>query len=372
MTSKSKSKVLVAMSGGVDSSVAAALLKEQGYDVVGVTMQIWDKGKGMRDEEEGSRSCCSVSAVDDAKRVAGILGIPHYVLNYRKMFEEKVIKDFIREYAAGRTPNPCIRCNEFLKFDALIKKADELGADYVATGHYARVNSKFKIKNSKVRYELLKGKDKTKDQSYVLYTLNQKNLARILFPLGGLTKNEVRKIARSHKLPVADKKESQEICFVPDDDYGKFLKKSMGDKIRSGPIINTEGKVIGKHNGIVFYTVGQRRGLGIAAGHPLYVVKIDKKKNAIVVGNKEEALGRELVADRVNYILGEAPKSKLGVKAKIRYNTNEADVKVIPIGKNKVRVKFKKPQHAITPGQSVVFYKGDSVLGGGIISKRTG
>jgi len=360
-----KEKVLVAMSGGVDSSVAAALLKEQGYDVVGVTMQIWerDEGRGIRDEGKDARNCCSISATDDAKRVAAILGIPHYTLNFRKIFKDCVIKDFISEYQHGRTPNPCIRCNEHIKFGALLKKADELGADYIATGHYARVEMRGG------RWEMRKGKDKIKDQSYVLYMLDQKTLSRVFFPLGGLTKIEVRKLAREFGLPVADKEESQEICFVQNDDYKSYLKGVLKNKIKPGPIVDLKGKVVGKHRGIEFYTIGQRRGLGISHPTPLYVVSIDPKKNAVVVGEKRDVMGRELIAKDLHFVSGSTPSGKLELKAKIRYNAPQASAAVKAIGRGRVKVKFKKPQHAVTPGQSVVFYKGDAVVGGGIIEK---
>lgn len=357
------------MSGGVDSSVAAALLKEQGYDVVGVTMEIWEQGKreegkGVRDEEKDPRSCCSVSAVDDAKRVAAMLNIPHYTLNFRKLFEEKVINNFIEEYKKGRTPNPCVRCNEHLKFEALFKKADELGAKFVATGHYARIE----IRNSK--FEILKGKDQTKDQSYVLYMLDQERLARTMFPLGELTKKQVRDLAKELKLPVADKAESQEICFVPEDDYGKYLAEKISG-IKPGPMLDISGKVVGEHKGIIYYTVGQRKGLGAFGGRK-YVTRIDAKKNAISIGDKKDVLGRELLASSLSFISGEAPEGELEVTAKIRYNAKEAGAKIFPEGKDKMKVVFDEPQSAITPGQSVVFYDADVVLGGGIIEEKIG
>jgi tRNA-specific 2-thiouridylase len=355
---KNKGKVLVAMSGGVDSSVAAGLLKEKGYDVIGVTMQIWPKDGA---SAEHTRSCCSLSAVEDAKRVAHLLGIPHYVLNFRKIFEEKIIKNFINEYSAGRTPNPCVRCNEHIKFDALLKKADELGAEFIATGHYARV--------SKGRsFSLLKGMDPKKDQSYMLYVMGQESLSRTMFPNGGLKKDEVREIARSLGLPVAEKEDSQEICFVPNDDYGEFLKKFVLEDVKPGPILDSAGNILGMHKGIVYYTVGQRRGLGIPRPEPLYVVSIDKESNAIVVGDKKETLGSELLASRVNFVSGETPGGKLEVNAKIRYNAKESRA-VLEQGDEMIRVKFTEPQNAITPGQSVVFYNGEVVLGGGIIEK---
>ena len=277
-------KVIIAMSGGVDSSVAAALLKEQGYNVIGITMQIWEPKK-----EFGG--CCALSAIEDAKKVALKLGIPHYVLNFRKEFEEKVIKYFIEEYKNGRTPNPCVKCNELIKFDLLARKARELGAFYVATGHYVQIISNFQCPMSneiqKAKYKLLKGIDETKDQSYVLYMMNQEMLAHSLFPLGELTKKEVRKIAKELGLMVHDKKESQEICFVENDDYGSFLNERIPSYCKPGNLLDTKGNVIGKHNGIVFYTIGQRKGIG-AHKKRKYVVEINSKENTVVIGDNED------------------------------------------------------------------------------------
>jgi tRNA-specific 2-thiouridylase len=345
-------KVLVAMSGGVDSSVAAAILKDQGYDVIGMTMQLWRKG--------------SREKIADAKRVSSMLGIPHYTLKMEKLFEKKVVRNFVDEYCRGRTPNPCIKCNEHIKFEALMAAADKLRADYVATGHYAKINVE------QCRYSLLKGDDRTKDQSYVLYTLDQKKLARVLFPLGGLTKKDVRAMAKKLKLPVADKEESQDICFIPDNDYGAFIKGKIGDKVKEGAIINCKGRILGRHSGIIHYTIGQRRGLGISSPEPLYVTAIDSGKNRIIVGGRKEVLGKELVAEDVRYVSEEAPRGKFAVNARIRYNAKEAPATVIQLRGSRCRVAFKTPQNAITPGQSVVFYKGDEVLGGGIIEKKLG
>ncbi len=362
-------KVVVAMSGGVDSSVTAALLAEQGYNVIGITMQVWP----IKHEFGG---CCSLSAVEDARKVANILNIPHYVLNFREEFKEKVIDNFISEYKEGRTPNPCIRCNQFIKFNLLLRKAKELGADYIATGHYARIKSQ--IPNHKLQtnyklqitnYKLLKGIDPRKDQSYVLYVMNQESLSRTLMPIGELTKEEVRRLAKRFNLGVAEKEESQEICFIEEGDYAEFLKKVIPEAVKPGSILDIDGNIIGMHGGILFYTIGQRRGIG-AHGRKTYVVAIDRARNALIVGGKEDVFCDELVAKDVNWILGEAVKKGKRVKAKIRYTDPEADATLYPLEKGQVRVKFKEPQKAITPGQSVVFYEGNVILGGGIIDER--
>jgi len=355
-----KQKVVVAMSGGVDSSVAAALLKEQGHEVIGVTMQIWRK----RDERQETclpagkagdeKSCCSVSAVEDARRVADKLGIPYYVLNFRDIFKKAVIDDFIREYNNGHTPNPCVRCNRFVKFDALLKKVRGLGADFIATGHYARVE------RNNGSYLLKKGIDKKKDQSYFLYPVSQEALSRTIFPVGGLTKAEVRGLARKFGLKVADKKESQEICFV-EGSIGDFFKPQKGD------IIDMKGKVVGTHKGYQLYTVGQRRGLGLSRPNPAYVVKIDAKSNKITIGDKGDVYGDDLTVGQMSYIYVNRLTSPMGAKVKIRYNSPETDAEIMPLSQGKVRVMFKEPQFAITPGQSAVFYDGDNVIGGGII-----
>jgi len=343
-----KKKVVVAMSGGVDSSVAAALLKEQGYDVIGITMQIWQNGGK-------SSGCCSLSAVEDARRVANKLGIPYYVVNFKKIFKKTVIDDFINGYNQGHTPNPCVRCNQFVKFDALMKKAKELGADYFATGHYARIE-----KDKKGGYILKKGTDPKKDQSYFLYTLNQAALARTLFPVGDLTKVEVRKLAKKHGLNVADKKESQEICFV-EGHFGDLFNLKKGD------ILDIEGNVVGKHKGYQLYTVGQRRGLGLSRPRPAYVVKISPKNNQITVGDKGDVYGDDLTAGQMSYIYVRRPTLPMRAKVKIRYNSPEAEAEILPISQGKVRVTFKELQFAITPGQSAVIYDRDNVIGGGII-----
>jgi tRNA-specific 2-thiouridylase len=364
-----KKKVLVAMSGGVDSSVTAALLKDRGFEVIGITMQIWE-----RPGDWGG--CCGLGGVEDAKRVSNKLGIPHYVLNFRDIFREKVIADFCEEYKEGRTPNPCIRCNQYIKFDALLKKAEELSADYIATGHYARIG----YDNQRKRYLLRKGVDSRKDQSYVLYAMTQEQLKRTLMPLGNLVKDRVRKIAREKDLSVADKPESQEICFIPGNNYGEFLKEHIPEGARPGLFVNKEGKVIGEHQGIIFYTVGQRKGIGMAAKEPLYVIGIDKENNTIIIGKKEEAYGNELIAHNLNFIDRERLKAPLKVEAKIRYLQQASSATAIPLEEEKFKLKFDQPQWAITPGQAVVFYlpagkdghDKDIVVGGGTIISREG
>jgi len=339
-------KIVVAMSGGVDSSVAAALLKEEGHDVIGITMQIWPGGK--------ESSCCSLSAVEDARRVANKLGIPYYVLNFKKIFKKKVMDYFISEYECGRTPNPCVKCNQHIKFDALLEKAKALGADFLATGHYA------KIEKIAGRYILKKGIDPKKDQSYFLHSLNQEALSKTIFPLGGMTKQEVRKLAKKFKLKVADKEESQEICFV-EDNFGKLMSA------KEGKIVDIEGKVLGKHKGYQLYTIGQRRGLGLSRKNPAYVLKIDPKTNTITVGDRGDVYGDDLIAGDLNWISVNKIDTPIKVKAKIRYNSPESEAEILPLSKEKIKVMFKNPQFAITPGQSVVFYDGDAVVGGGII-----
>ena len=365
------------MSGGVDSSVAAALLKEQGYDLIGITMVL------SCTTSSSDRSCCSMSAAADAKKVADILGIPHYTLNFKDEFKRDVIDNFIEEYKNGRTPNPCIRCNQLIKFDLLLKKAKELGAEFVATGHYARIEhgtrsieqgtqspvlSDLCSELSGHKIKLRKGLDKHKDQSYVLYRLDQGILKHVLFPLGEMTKEDVRKRAKELKLPVADKKESQEICFIEDDDYGRFLREVMPEAVKPGPILDKQGNVVGMHGGIVFYTIGQRKGIGAHEGNPKYVIEIDRGNNSIIIGDQEDAFASELAVEQVSFISGKSPLQSLEVSAKIRYNSPEAEAVICPERENQLKVVFKKPQRAITPGQSVVFYQGEEIIGGGIIS----
>ena len=354
-------QVVVAMSGGVDSSVAAARLKEAGYQVIGVTMQIWPPDKPPGESKFGG--CCGIDAAADAGKVAYRLGIPHYVMDFRDIFARKVIADFCQEYRQGRTPNPCIRCNQHIKFDALRDKARGLGADFIATGHYARIE-KDKATGT---YLLKKGVDRYKDQSYFLYPLTQEQLSHTLFPLGNLTKKKVREIAREMTLPVAAKSESQEICFIPDNDYPEFLKAFVPRAARPGAILDEQGNILGRHQGILSYTTGQRRRLGISAREPLYVIAIEPARNAIVVGPREKAFGSELTAAGLNWIAISRPTGPVTVEARIRYRHREAEATVTPLDEGRVYVKFNEPQMAITPGQAIVFYDGDVVLGGGTI-----
>ncbi|MDR3592975.1 MAG: tRNA 2-thiouridine(34) synthase MnmA [Negativicutes bacterium] len=352
------------MSGGVDSSLTAALLVRQGYDVIGATMQIWDSDRPDSPEDLG---CCSLTAVDDARRVADTLGIPYYVLNFREMFAETVVNYFIAEYSAGRTPNPCIACNRYVKFEGLLKKALALGAEYVATGHYARIT----YDEERRRYLLLKGIDAAKDQSYALYHLNQHTLQHFLMPLGDYTKVETRRLAAEFGLSVADKPDSQEICFVPDDDYKAFLQEKAPASLIPGEIVDTRGRVLGRHRGLPLYTVGQRKGLGLAAGTPLYVVALDSVHNRLIVGGAQDVFGSGLIAEDLNFIAMDELAGPITAAAKIRYSARTAEALITPLGNGRVRVNFSQPQRAITPGQSVVFYDGDIVLGGGLIAEVT-
>ena len=354
-----KKKVVVGMSGGVDSSVAAYLLKEQGYDVIGVTMQVWPENKEYEEREGG---CCSLSAVNDARRVADKLGIPYYVMNFREIFEKKVIHSFVDEYLAGRTPNPCIVCNKYIKFDELLRRAEMLGADYVATGHYAKVE---KDENTG-RYLLYRSADDRKDQTYMLYSLNQYQLEHTLMPLSTYKKPQVREIAERIGLAVAKKRDSEEICFVVDNDYGKFIENKVPGKVKPGKFVDKDGNYLGRHKGIVHYTIGQRKGLGLAFGKPMFVSDILPDKNQVVISDENEIFKDTLIADDLNFIPFDSLKSDMRVTAKIRYSTKDFPAIISP-HKDGVIVKFDTPQRAITKGQSVVFYNGNVVVGGGII-----
>jgi tRNA-specific 2-thiouridylase len=353
-------RIVIAMSGGVDSSVAAALLKDAGHDVVGLSMQLYDQ----RSSPEAFGSCCSLDDLYDARRVANAIGIPHYIVNFEDRFRDTVVRDFVSAYAAGRTPIPCVRCNADLKFATLAEKASAFDAVAVATGHYARVD----FDEDRRRYRLRRGLDAGKDQSYFLFLLTQDQLARAAFPVGGLTKPEVREHARRLGLEVADKPDSHEICFVPDGDAGGFVERHLDGEDRSGQIIDSSGRVLGRHHGVHRLTVGQRKGLGLAEGVPLYVLRLDADARQVVVGPREELGGRTLEASAVNWIAGDAPSSPQRLTARIRHRHQDAPALVTPIGSDRASVVFDAPQIAISPGQAVVFYDGDEVIGGGWIS----
>jgi tRNA-specific 2-thiouridylase len=363
MVRKKDERVVVAMSGGVDSSVAAAILREEGYDVIGITMQLWPS---YLEAPENPGGCCSLQAVDDARRVAEHLGIPYYVLNFQELFSEEVIHDFCLQYSAGRTPNPCIRCNERVKFQALLTKALGFGADFLATGHYARV--------SKVdeRFHLLRSADPSKDQTYALYRFTQWQLAHILFPLGHMTKSETRRKALKLGISVAQKKDSQEICFVTRGDYRTFLKEHFPQCLIPGQIEDRDGDVLGSHNGLALYTIGQRKGLGISSRRPLYVIDLDVERNVVVVGPAEELLCTRFSVEDENFIPFDRLPGPMEVTVKIRYNAPEAPALIVPGENGELTVELKVPQRAVTPGQSAVFYNDDLVIGGGIIKRRLG
>ena len=345
-------KVLIAMSGGVDSSVAADIIKSQGYEAAGAIMSLFgDEGSGKPED------------VQDARSVAQSLGMPFYVLELSEDFKKSVITDFVEAYKNGLTPNPCIVCNKHIKFGSFIKKADELGFDYIATGHYAKVEFDEKIN----RYVVKKADDETKDQSYMLWTLSQGQLSRVLLPLGSLSKEEARNAARKAGFENADKHDSQDICFVPDGEYAAFIERWCGEKFPKGEFVNKAGEFIAEHKGLINYTIGQRKGLGIAAPAPYYVLKKDAENNKVILGSNDDLFLDTLEATDVNFISIENLTEPLKVKAKVRYKQKETDATIYPLENGDVKVVFDVPQRAITPGQSVVFYDGDTVLGGGII-----
>jgi len=378
------------MSGGVDSSLAAFLLHQQSYQVVGMSMKLWDfKEVGGNTHPDGR--CCTLESLNDARAVCQEMGIPHYVVDLQEDFKREVISNFVEEYIRGRTPNPCIICNTKIKWESLWKKAESVGAGFIATGHYARIEYDQKLN----RFLLLKGVDSSRDQSYALWGLSQKDLSRTIFPLGELTKKQVRVLAKEHQLKVAEKEESQEICFVIDNNYSRFIKEWMKNqgpvascqlpvsssqsfvsesreqsrKIYPGPIFNLHGEQIGEHNGIPFYTIGQRKGLKIAVGRPLYVVKIDSENNAIYVGENDYLYKTSFVVNQLNWLAFNNLEHEIDCEIKIRYQHVPQKGRIYPLTEDGVMVKFNKPERAITPGQSAVFYQGEVVMGGGVIDR---
>lgn len=394
------------MSGGVDSSIAAALLKEQGYDVVGVTMRLYEETANAEVRSpnfgvlgDGGRGCCGFSGSRDAARVAAKLGLPHYTWDFRKEFTTSVIEDFCSEYGRGRTPNPCLRCNEVLKFTELLNRAPQLSADLIATGHYARIVSRVGLPRlsaalsdrgrrnqqnhdcprsrltmndergtmNEEHWQLLKGIDAAKDQSYFLYAMTQQQLSKVLMPIGAYAKTQVRDKARELGLPVAEKAESQDICFVPDADYEAFLRRRRPELFRAGPVLDTAGNVLGQHQGIAGFTVGQRKGLGLAFGERRYVVRLDLDKNAVVLGTGDEVRTRVVEAGDARWVSGSAPAEPFRAHASVRYQSKGGDALVEPLDGGRVRVTFDEPQWAPTPGQAVVFWQDESTIGGATI-----
>jgi tRNA-specific 2-thiouridylase len=367
-------KIAVAMSGGVDSSAAAAMLKAEGHELVGFTMQLWNQRRGINVDENGESlpsRCCSLDDVYDARRVAEELGFPFYVLNLERDFERDVVQPFVTSYLNGETPIPCVACNSRLKFASLDRLAESLGCDKVATGHYARVE----YDPEAHRYHLFRGRNLQKDQSYFLWELTQGQLARSLFPLGEMSKPEVRDMARSHKLAIAEKAESQEICFVPDGNYAGFIDRYLEAENETernpgeGEIVNTQGEVLNKHSGIHRYTIGQRRGIGISSERPLYVISIDAKRNRVVVGNQDELLREDFTAAGVNWVAFDEPLAPVRADVRVRYRHTPTPATITPQENGRARIIFDEAQRAITPGQATVFYRGDEVIGGGWIVK---
>ena len=353
-------KVVVGMSGGVDSSVAAWLLKQQGYDVIGVTMQIWQDEEEAVMEENGG--CCGLSAVDDARRVAAQLDIPYYVMNFKQVFREKVMDYFTEEYVNGRTPNPCIACNRYVKWEALLKRSLDIGADYIATGHYARIEQ---LPNG--RMAVRQSVTAAKDQTYALYNLTQEQLKRTLMPVGDYTKDQIRAMAEEAGLRVAHKPDSQEICFVPDNDYAGFIERSTGCPCQPGNFVDREGHILGTHRGIIHYTIGQRKGLNLSMGHPVFVTEIRPDTNEVVIGESEDLFGRVVRANHVNFMSEPGIDGPVEAFAKIRYN-HRGDVCTVEMeDADTIRCTFKDPVRAAAPGQALVIYQNGYVLGGGTI-----